>query len=146
MDTDFYLHISSDNSLDYFPKNNAFDFRLHLKQPLSFHGYWMCSLTDFQCEIPQTKGINLWVFSNLCDEMVVGDVNLPLLRRIPLTGVVGNMENHTSNPRNYLHIAHRDISSISLYIYGDAMEKIPLVTKPVRCTLHFKIIRAPWLQ
>ena len=53
---DFYVNISSDNSLDYFPNNSPSDFRLHLKQTLRLHGYWTVALTDIQYSIPSSKG------------------------------------------------------------------------------------------
>ena len=79
----------------------------------------MCAVPDFQFEVPQTVGNNLWVYSNLCDEMIVGDVSKTLLRRVPITNNVGDIQNYIFISHNYLHIVRKNITSIHVYIYGD---------------------------
>ena len=66
--------------------NNCWDFRVHLPRHLSLHGLWTVKLTEF-C----VSGITLanfqkeiYVYCNLCDDTVIGESELPLLRRIYL--------------------------------------------------------------
>lgn len=66
--------------------NTPHDFRVHLPRPLTLTGYWSVSLTEFTLKlakaIPQDKGSDLYVCSDLCEDTVVGERELPLLRRV----------------------------------------------------------------
>ena len=142
---DFYVNISSDNSLDYFPNNSPSDFRLHLKQTLRLHGHWTVALTDIQYSIPSSKGKNIWVYSNICENTIVGDTLEPLLRKIPIAGKKGETRNKSFPIPYYKHVLPHEVESIQIYVYGDDKENISFKAFPLRCTLHFKKVRGPWL-
>ena len=82
--TDFYVTVSSNDSLEYFQDNNGSNFRVHLKRPLQFEGFWVCALCDLEYASTTPNEGNLWVYSNVCNDSIVGGVELPLLRRVPI--------------------------------------------------------------
>ena len=45
------MYIKSNESDNYFSDNKASKFKLHLKTPLSFHGFWKVGLVEFHFDI-----------------------------------------------------------------------------------------------
>lgn len=55
---DRFVYVKSDESNNYFPENEVYRFKVHLKVPLSFSGFWKVGLMELQVKKPikiQTK-------------------------------------------------------------------------------------------
>lgn len=78
--------LQSTHSPSVHADNKPYDFRVHLPRPLTLLGDWTISLTEFslklQKAVPPSVRPELYVCSNLCDDTVVGETELPLLRRV----------------------------------------------------------------
>ena len=77
---------STDSPL-FHASNQPYSFRVHLPQPLNLKGVWTVSLLEFSLDPGQTKQRGLpevFVCSNICEDTIVGDRELPLLRRVYL--------------------------------------------------------------
>ena len=77
---------STDSPL-YHPSNQPYNFRVHLPKPLILNGVWTVSLLEFSLDPGQTKQRALpevFLYSNICEDTIVGDKELPLIRRVYL--------------------------------------------------------------
>lgn len=77
---------STDSAL-FHPSNQPYSFRIHLPRPLDLKGVWTVSLLEFSLDPGKTnqQGFpEVFVCSNICEDTIVGDRELPLLRRVYL--------------------------------------------------------------
>ncbi len=103
--------------------------------PLFLYGDWTCALFDIQYGAPVQDTLNLWIYSNLCKESVVGDAKKPLLRRVHRE--TGTLVNKTLDLL-YAPVRKRSYTTIRMYIRGDQDEVLSFAEELVSCTLHFK--------
>ena len=86
--------LASDDSKFMYPNNKPDDFSVHLSTPVVLRGYWTVSLLEICIErgkVQQYPTSELFVFSNLCDNTVLGGHDVPLLRRVWLKGGQQNL-------------------------------------------------------
>ena len=75
--------LASDDSKLMYPNNKPYDFLVHLSTPISLKGNWTVSLLEISVERGQAYPTSiLFVFSNLCDNTVLGGHDVPLLCRV----------------------------------------------------------------
>ena len=77
---------STDSPL-YHPSNQPDSFRVHLPKPLILNGVWTVSLLEFSLDPGQTKQRGLpeiFVCSDICEDTIVGEIEMPLIRRVYL--------------------------------------------------------------
>ncbi|KAJ8310816.1 hypothetical protein KUTeg_012681 [Tegillarca granosa] len=81
-----YLRIvlSSTDSTHIYPDNKCYDFRVYLPKQLALSGNSTISLLEFAYQGIKTSKPELFIYCNLCDDTIVGERELPLLRRIYL--------------------------------------------------------------
>jgi hypothetical protein len=72
----------SSDSLDLYSNNQPYDFYVHLPIPLTLKGYWTVSLLEV-CMFCNKK-TDVYIYTNLCEDTIVGDKELPLLRHVYL--------------------------------------------------------------
>ncbi|KAJ8321126.1 hypothetical protein KUTeg_001321 [Tegillarca granosa] len=76
--------LSSKDSAHIYPDNKCFDFRVYLPKQLTLSGNSTISLLEFTYQGTKTSKPELFIYCNLCDDTIVGERELPLLRRIYL--------------------------------------------------------------
>ena len=76
-----YLHVASNDCLDYFPDNNAKLFRVKLAEHLNLQMQWECALVDVIVPASYLDK-NVYFCSNICAESMVGGIKMPLLRAV----------------------------------------------------------------
>ena len=79
--------LKSTDSPQFHPNNTTYNFRVHLAQPLQLTGTWTISLLEFSIDPGKTKQQvlpELFVCSSLCHDSIVGEREIPLLRRVYL--------------------------------------------------------------
>lgn len=81
MDTRVLL--MSTDSPDLYSNNTPYGFYVHIQRPLTLTGYWSVSLLD-TCLFSNKAKTEVYIYTNLCEDTIVGDRELPLLRRIYL--------------------------------------------------------------
>ena len=135
-----YVYLSSGDSLEYHPRNDAVAFKVKLPKTINFEGDgWQVGLLEIQIP-PFVQGYDtpyLLVNSPLCEDSIVNESLQPCLRRIfrdDLHDVKVNF-----NPVWYTDIGIKSCDVISVYI-TDAKSQPPALQPniSVECTLHFK--------
>jgi hypothetical protein len=146
MKNEFYVTVNSLDSLLYYPTNTGHNFRIHLRKQLNLPGKWSVSLSEFQyVKTDKLTGKNFWVMSNLCDESIVGDISIPLLRRIPIKKAKNGVGiNHAVINEHFIPIVHDNVDVIHIYIKGDDNRVLSLIETDITCTLHFKLVSPVW--
>lgn len=126
-----YVYISSDNSKDFYPKNNAYDFTVKLNDPLELQGKWKVALSAFYFG---DEPLELYVYCTLCESNNVLDRYLPILRRIYQSSSEFQNLQFVSVNRNF-------VDTIKFYI-RDLNHEIPSKTiSRVSCALNFSMIK-----
>lgn len=131
----FYVIIHSDENLEYFPDNQPFRFKCHLRKTLTLEGSWKVAL----CEIDINEKVqkpSLYVNSDLCQSTIVDGRSENVLRK-----VYTDFRRQFSNSFNwlfYVPVIKNEIREIEIII-KDAKDNIAsFLTKPICVTLHFK--------
>ena len=79
--------LKSPDSPLFHPTNQPYCLRVHLPKPLNLNGVWTVSLLEFSLDLGQTKQRGLseaFLCSIICKDTIVGDKELPLIRRVYL--------------------------------------------------------------
>ena len=85
MMTNFYLFLSSQDSLDVRKNNSSSDFWIQLPKTYSLEGQWLCALkqVSFTCDFkPKTR--RLYVCSDIVEESYVRNTLVPIVRNIEI--------------------------------------------------------------
>jgi len=80
--------LRSSDSKHFHPNNTTGDFNVHLPVPLDFTGNWTVALTKFTISRWSKKTFKpeLYVCSDVVEHTVVGESEIPLLRRVYVKG------------------------------------------------------------
>ena len=131
MEAQFYVHLSSADSKQYFSKNDTPRFTVKLPEILHLKGQWEVALCTIS--IPKTKPKQKkLVCSDLCGESIIGEKRLPLLR--VLTGRIPT----SFEPLQYIPVRLQDIEHVTIYINSETGYSASFVSGDCDCTLHFK--------
>ena len=128
---------SEDSNLLY-PNNKPYDFLVHLSTPVSLTGYWTISLLEICIERGQGYTFltsELFVFSNLCDNTVLGGHEVPLLRRVWLK----------DNKQNIIYQVPYDVplrigqfQDVHIFINDKQGNRASFIQDKVSVTVHLK--------
>ena len=86
-----YLYVSSEDSLDFYPDNTPHHFKIHLRNPLQWRGFWKTGLIEFHAAstghvtsktIKTVDSEMLYVFCKVGKESMVHGQQLPVLRKM----------------------------------------------------------------
>lgn len=125
-----YLFLSSEDSIESHPGNNAWSFHVDIPQCIHLKGEWECALMDIHYTGDYGE---LYIHCDLARTSYVLGKFLPLLRIIskPLSYVV--------NPY-FIPISHNFISHIKIYITTKNGSPPSLTPEHLRCTLQLRSI------
>ena len=134
MEAQFYVHLSSADSKQYFSKNNTSRFTVKLPEILHLKGQWEVALCTISIPKTKPKQKKLLVCSDLCGESIIGEKCLPLLR--VLTGRIPT----SFEPLQYMPVRLQDtcIERVTIYINSETGDPASFVAGDCDCTLHFK--------
>ena len=132
MEAQFYVHLSSADSKQYFSKNDTSRFNVKLPEILHLKGQWEVALCTISIPKTKPKQKKLLVYSDLCGESIIGEKRLPLLR--VLTGRIPT----SFEPLQYIPVRLQDIECVTIYINSETGDPASFVTGDCDCTLHFK--------
>ena len=128
--------LTSTDSANIHIGNKPHDFRVHLNTPLLLDGSWTVSLLEFSIK-PKIKLKNppdVMVFSNLCNDSIVGDGELPLLRRFYL----GTQRNIIFTLPYEMPVRLGHVQDVHLYIKGANMKDASFMKGTVSVTVLLK--------
>lgn len=81
---------------------------------------------------------SLYVYCNVCEPQIVGDVYAPLLRTVAIKGKRNQHTTIAYNQPHYIPVGTREISEIEIDIRDDSGFKVPFTVGKVVCKLHFR--------
>lgn len=81
---------------------------------------------------------SLYVYSNIIDNQFVGDVQVPLLRIVNVTGNRLDIVDRIYDNPHYCNVLQKDIETIEMYLKNDFGEPISFEFGKVVIKLHFK--------
>lgn len=134
MKSDFYVHLSALDSKEYFPDNQVDHFTVKLPEILHLDGNWQVAL----CEIFHPYGTRpqvLLALTNICNDTIVGEKKLPLLRIFRTPKRQGHIE---FSQLHYKSVTVEAIDRITIYIKTVKGEDPSFTSKALSCTLHFQ--------
>ena len=127
------LVLRSSDSHNIYPGNTSYDFKVHIPKPLYFQGHWTVSLLEFSLLSDDTKR-ELYVCSNLCQDSIVGERELPLLRRVFLEKAGNNIYN---NPYE-VPLRLGEFQDVRVYIRDSSNQAASFLKGGVTVTLLLK--------
>jgi hypothetical protein len=80
----------------------------------------------------------MFIYSDIVQHQLVGDVNVPLLRTIPVTGENGDVIVHAFDNIHYMGLARSTFQEIEVVITDDIGMKVPFEQGRVIVKLHFR--------
>lgn len=141
MENDFYVTLSSDACVAYYPSNNAADFTVKLPYTLNLESSgWLCGLCEIEFfPIGKTPKV-MYVLSDICQESIVNNQTLPLLRPLNIAShkIVKKPMSFVYARVFYTPLKQQKIDRIRVYIKGSEHEIPSFAEDPLKCTLHFK--------
>ena len=88
MNSTLLVNENSSDSVAVHGDNSSTDFRVRLPRPYPLEGQWTVELSEFYNKyVKDTSDKELFVYSSMCDDSIVGEQQKPLLRRICLKDV-----------------------------------------------------------
>ena len=86
-----------------------------------------------------TGGVDsLYVYSDIVQTKLVGDVSVPLLRVVPITDAYGVICHKEYTKPNYLPLAKQSFTTIEVYILDSAGRRISFEFGKTTVLLHFR--------
>jgi hypothetical protein len=95
-----------------------------------------------QQAMKMTPIFNLWVYTDIISSCIVGNIEAPLLRVVPVQGEHWNYQCTTFDKIEYLPVSKSSVSSISVYIYTDYGEPVPFNEGKTVVTLSFRRVKS----
>ena len=97
---------------------------------------------------PRVADINaglysMYVYCDIIQAQLIGDVEVPLLRIVPVEGKHGDMITKTFQNLQYVPIVKKQFSTVEMDIKTDTGEKVPFESGKLITTLHLR--RSPYL-
>lgn len=128
--------IRSSDSLQFYPSNNANRFIIQLDEEIVLNGLWEIGLVEFSISRSLKPGQDVYIYSDICGNSIVGGSRSRLLRRCFLKRGENNAV--FSNPM-YISVISKHFHCIELYLTLSDGRPIPFATNTVvTITLHFK--------
>ena len=134
---DFYLHLSSGDSLATHVNNHAGDFLVDLPRTYVLEGQWECALMEvtFLSDLEKSTK-RIYVCCDLVDQSYVRGTSLPILR--PIDIIENEKVDLVFNPPYYLRIHHQTFSRIRISIRDENLHPCRFKIDRLYCTLHFR--------
>lgn len=144
MENNFYVSLSSDQSIEYFPNNSATRFQVELDQPIDLRDNYECALIDLTCDVKnynqRTAGL-VYILSNVSTQQRIGETRLPVLRQCMLMKT--RYQQLCFNPPYYIDARLCNVTTVEIYIKQSNFNETDILQGITTCTLHFRKKR--WL-
>jgi hypothetical protein len=82
---------------------------------------------------------SLFVYCDIAEHVVVGDVKVPLLRTVNISGKEGVMISKIYQTVQYVPIQRKQFDTIEIDIRDDTGRRVPFQRGKVIVTLHFRL-------
>ena len=131
---EYFLFLKSNDSVKYYPKNEAFYFTAYLTEPIHLeNGPWYCALRAIKTKVIDTS--DLYVYCDIIEESHVLGSKLPILQRI-IPNAQGQVAESFDSSIHF-EITSPVMNSITVYIRTASMAAPSVASEATTCTLHF---------
>ena len=129
-------------------KSQILYFRKEMGNMLGFGGEIKLTKTT---TAPYVSNLNiglqsLYVYLNIVESQIVGDVRAPLLRIVPAQGKDGEIITLNYDNPQYVPLSTRDFEVVEVLITDDTGEKVPFERGRVVITLNFRLSQSPYFS
>ena len=135
--TDFYLYLSSRDSIDVRENNNPSDF--WIPKTYALEGQWVCALKQISltCNLkPQAP--RLYLCCHIVEESYVRNTTLPILRNIEIANRYKQFKCETFDEGISLPVNVTNLSTVRLYLLDTDLHPVQFESEDLHCLLHFK--------
>ena len=139
MMTDFYLFLSSQDSLDMRKNNSSSDFSIQLPKTYSIEGQWLCALKQISitCDF-KPKARRLYLCSDIAEESYVRNTLVPIVRNIEIYNKSKKYLTENFEEGIYLPVNVNHLTSVRVYLRDSDLQPVQFDSNDLHCLLHFK--------
>lgn len=150
----FYITLPSNSSMQFFPDNRTCCYMTQLPRAIELAGRWEVGLAEIHYPLtfgptpssqdtqPVIPAYQMFVYCDLVEPRIVGDVYAPLLRVIQACptrkAIHGETEIKILSPPHYLPLMITNFRTIEINIRDHTGEAVPFAYGTLTVTLHFK--------
>ena len=137
--TDFYLFLSSQDSLDARKNNNTSEFWIQLHKTYSLEGQWLCALkqVSFTCHFePKTR--RLYLCSDIVEESYVRNTLVLVVRNIEIYNKSKKYLTENFEDDLYLSVNVTHLTSVRVYLRDSDLKPVQFDSNDLHCVLYFK--------
>lgn len=134
---DYFLFLSSADSKEWFPQNNAQCFTIKLPTPLKLDGNWKCALTEiaFTPKFSENIPKEIYICTKIVQDSYAVNSSLPLLRKLIIPD--SSFQLQWAFPQNfYIEVSQEEIQYLKIYIKDQNLQNPSFLKEPLTCTLH----------
>ena len=136
---DFYLFLSSRDSLDLYQKNAPSECWIQLPRLYTLDGQWKCALTDISVECDfSPRCSRLYLCCDFVEESYVRETSLPVLRNIEVTGRYKKLKYEAYAHPIYVPVKANQLRTISLRLVDENLGPLTFNSNSLHCVLHFQ--------
>ena len=135
----FYLYLSSQDSLDVRKNNNPSEFLIQLPKSYTLDGNWTCAVTEITltCDFsPRSK--RLYLCCDIVEETCVRGTLLPVLRSFEIETKYKRQKYKEFKVPAYLPVTITHLNSLRFYVKDENLNTVEFNTNDLHCVLHLK--------
>lgn len=117
-------------------------FGFPLGKPIDMHNEWTVP-AEYPANLSLAFPDKLFVYSDICESYITGDVQTPLLRIVPVdytNYIYGSTQTKSFSPPIYIPLQRTEFNTIEIDIRTDTGKPVPFESGPLTVILHFKRI------
>ena len=137
--TDFYLYLSSLDSLNIRKNNNPGECFIQFPKSYELDGVWTCALTQISltCNFtPRSK--RLYLCCDLIQDSYVRNTSLPVLRNIEIETRYKKLQTKEYVNPEYIPVTVNHFNSLHIYLRDENLNSVNFTTNDLHCVVHFK--------
>ena len=140
--TDFVIEVQRFWDKIHFDTHKSIKFRLSqgFAEALGFEpNVWLTDSGSSKYQPDVHRGFNaLYIYCNIVDSQIVGDVYAPLLRTVAIRGYRGQVINESFDRIHYVPVNTDEVNTIEINIKDDTGDDVSFQSGKVICKLHFR--------
>lgn len=101
-------------------------------------------IANYPASLSLTLPDKLFVYTDICENYITGDVQTPLLRIVPVDNtnyIYGSIQTRSFSPPIYIPLLRTEFNTIEIDIRTDTGKPVPFQSGTLTATLHFKRVR-----
>ena len=135
---DFYIFLTSDDSIDLFPNNKPSEFTVSLGRNINLSGTWLCGLKEITYHINEDLPETVLILCNICEQSYVRNTYMPILRRLHFPLTEEGVFTDTLYEPFYMKVIDNNLSNITICIRGQDDADVEFDHHSIKCVLHLK--------